>query len=533
MEPMIVATARQLAEENGLDWRRIQGSGTGGQISEGDVLDYLMRVMSGEEELPEGSVDPIPATLEQDMAAMRSMIAGSGMAEEGEIDSLMAGSKPTVAPEPMFSPEPIAAHGTNDVDATQDRLLEDDEQPLERAEPVHSEEERAAAISAPSANTHADAQEGDSLEADDFDFDMEDPLAASAAVPLTNYEANYQAEVEPMAALSSDPETVQASLPPSELPAFEPMALSDVTPLSDEDLAALMGDPIPSTPTDALEPAHEPMMAAQALEGDELEGIHAPRADFVPDDHEPELEPMAAASGAESETDATNLEPLMAAPAVEHKPALEDDFAALAGTPVLNEPEPVQAIPVPLEPVLAAPIPAPAYVPTPVPAYVPMASAGASSRLSEVNLRVQFDVSALQEAALQLEPLIGQVGMAFFLARAVSRHAHLLGQSAVSHSRISDGSFAPLHGIGSEFKSALEDYGTAPAGEALGIAVAYAGELGLEEASSAQAAYTVSLGKPYGETTGLTLRGEVSVVAGAAFLNAVADSLHKPITLLV
>ena len=518
MEPMIAATARQLAEENGLDWRRIQGSGTGGQISEGDVLDYLMRVMSGEEELPEGSVDPIPATLEQDMAAMRSMIAGSGMAEEGEIDSLMASSKPIPAAEPMFSPEPIAAHGATDIGAMEDRLLEDDEQPLERAEPLHSEhseEERAAAISAPSSDLH----EGDSLEADDFDFDMEDPLAASAAVPLSN----YQAEIEPMAALSSDPETVQASMPQAEPPAFDTMALGDVTPLSDEDLAALMGDPIPSTPSAPLEathePASEPMLAASDSPEDELEGVHAPQADFAPDNHEPE--PMAAsASSADTVTD---LEPLMTAPAVEHKPALENDFAALAGTSVLSVPEPV----------VATPIPVPAYIPTPAPAHVPMASAGASGRLSEVSLRVQFDVSALQEAALQLEPLIGQVGMAFFLARAVSRHAHLLGQSAVSHSRLSDGNFAPLHGIGGEFKSALEDYGTAPAAQAVGIAVAYAGELGLEEASSAQVAYTVSLGKPYGETTGLTLRGEVSVQVGAAFLNAVADSLHKPITLLV
>ncbi len=527
MEPMIAADARQLAEENGLDWRRIQGSGTGGQINEGDVLDYLMRVMSGEEELPEGSVDPIPATLEQDMAAMRSMIAGSGMAEEGEIDSLMAGSGAIAAPEPMFSPEPIAAHGATehgatDVDAMEDRLLEDDDQPLEHAEPLPSEDERAAAISAPSADSH----EGDSLEADDFDFDMEDPLAASAAVPLSNYQAPHANETEPMAALSNDPETVQASLPQAELPAFEPptfetMALGDVTPLSDEDLAALMGDPIPSTPATAsteLEPASEPMMAAKVVEDDELEGIHAPQANFAPD--EPELEPMAAS--AQTSDSVTDLEPLMAAPAVEDKPALEEDFAALAGTPVLNEPEPI-----PLEPVGAAPIPV--HIPASTPVFAPMTSA----RLSEVSLRVQFDVSALQEAALQLEPLIGQVGMAFFLARAVSRHAHLLGQSAVSHSRLSDGSFAPLHGISGEFKSALEDYGTAPEAQAVGIAVAYAGELGLEEASSAQATYTVSLGKPYGETTGLTLRGEVSVQVGAAFLNAVADSLHKPITLLV
>ena len=513
MEPMIAASARQLAEENGLDWRRIKGSGTGGQINEGDVLDYLMRVMSGEEELPEGSVDPIPATLEQDMAAMRSMIAGSGMAEEGELDSLMAS---TPALEPMFAPEPILAQA--DQEMLEDEMLGNE----------MSEEERMAAISAPAVD--------DSLEADDFDFDMEDPLAASAAVPLPSYEA----APEPMAA-SAEPKSV-----PAELPSLEPMVLEDVTPLSDEDLAALMGDPLPSAsvlpdalPVQMAAPVLEDDFAASSPEQDELEEVSAASVALEPAYTEPaytepaytepayaepeqtdlEPEPMAASAVQDS---ATNLEPLSAAPAVEDKPALEEDYAALAGVPVLSVPEPV-----PDEPVLAAPVPV--HIPASVPVYAPMAS----NRLSEVSLRVQFDVSALQEAALQLEPLIGQVSMAFFLARAVSRHAHLLGQSAVSHSRLSNGSYAPLYGIAGDFKAALEDYGSAAAGEALGIAVAYAGELGLEEASSAQAAYTVSLGKPFGETTGLTLRGEVSVQVGAAFLNAVADSLHKPITLLV
>ena len=429
MEPMIAASARQLAEENGLDWRRIKGSGTGGQINEGDVLDYLMRVMSGEEELPEGSVDPIPATLEQDMAAMRSMIAGSGMAEEGELDSLMAS---TPALEPMFAPEPILAQA--DQEMLEDEMLGNE----------MSEEERMAAISAPAVD--------DSLEADDFDFDMEDPLAASAAVPLPSYEA----APEPMAA-SAEPKSV-----PAELPSFEPMVLEDVTPLSDEDLAALMGDPLPSAsvlpdalPVQMAAPVLEDDFAASSPEQDELEEVSAASVALEPAYTEPaytepeqtdlEPEPMAASAVQDSVTD---LEPLSAAPAVEDKPALEEDYAALAGVPVLSVPEPVPAESVPAEPVLAAPVPV--HIPASVPVYAPMAS----NRLSEVSLRVQFDVSALQEAALQLEPLIGQVSMAFFLARAVSRHAHLLGQSAVSHSRLSDGSYAPLHGIAGDFKAA-------------------------------------------------------------------------------
>ncbi|MFC6618566.1 E3 binding domain-containing protein, partial [Deinococcus radiophilus] len=44
--------AKTLAESNGIDWRSIQGTGDGGQVVEQDIINYLTRVMSGEEEPP-------------------------------------------------------------------------------------------------------------------------------------------------------------------------------------------------------------------------------------------------------------------------------------------------------------------------------------------------------------------------------------------------------------------------------------------------------------------------------------------------
>jgi hypothetical protein len=64
MDPDIAPLARRLAEENNVDWRRLQGSGSDGRIVERDVLDYLARVMAGDE-----AVDPTPEPLPDGMEA--------------------------------------------------------------------------------------------------------------------------------------------------------------------------------------------------------------------------------------------------------------------------------------------------------------------------------------------------------------------------------------------------------------------------------------------------------------------------------
>ncbi len=63
-EPDISNLARNLAEQNNVDWRKLIGSGPDGRVVERDVLDYLARVMAGEEAL-----DPTPEPLPEGMEA--------------------------------------------------------------------------------------------------------------------------------------------------------------------------------------------------------------------------------------------------------------------------------------------------------------------------------------------------------------------------------------------------------------------------------------------------------------------------------
>ncbi len=74
-EPDIAPLARRLAEENNVDWRRLEGSGDGGRIVERDVLTFLAKVMAGEEDLdptPEPVPEGMQAWPDADVAAYRS-----------------------------------------------------------------------------------------------------------------------------------------------------------------------------------------------------------------------------------------------------------------------------------------------------------------------------------------------------------------------------------------------------------------------------------------------------------------------------
>lgn len=63
MEPDIAPLAKRLAEENNVNWRQLSGSGPSGRVVERDVLEYLARVMAGEE-----AIDPTPEPLPEGMA---------------------------------------------------------------------------------------------------------------------------------------------------------------------------------------------------------------------------------------------------------------------------------------------------------------------------------------------------------------------------------------------------------------------------------------------------------------------------------
>ena len=63
VEPEIAPLAKRLAEENNVNWRALTGSGANGRILERDVLEYLARVMAGEEDI-NPTAEPLPEGLD-------------------------------------------------------------------------------------------------------------------------------------------------------------------------------------------------------------------------------------------------------------------------------------------------------------------------------------------------------------------------------------------------------------------------------------------------------------------------------------
>lgn len=147
-EPDITPLARKLAEQNNVDWRRLQGSGDGGKIVERDVLGFLARVMAGEE-----AVDPTPEPLpegmeawpDQDIASVRQSVGeaatlgelrqeiGSAVREEPDVgeDVFLFDDEPeTAARDAEPAEQPSYRGGVTVVSDDLDDLLVSGDEPL-------------------------------------------------------------------------------------------------------------------------------------------------------------------------------------------------------------------------------------------------------------------------------------------------------------------------------------------------------------------------------------------------------------------
>ncbi|RTH09939.1 dihydrolipoamide acyltransferase, partial [Thermus scotoductus] len=73
-EPKITPLARRLAEENGIDWRRLQGTGPEGTIVERDILAFLAKVMAGEVDLPPMPEEAPPLPPEEELKRVQAVL---------------------------------------------------------------------------------------------------------------------------------------------------------------------------------------------------------------------------------------------------------------------------------------------------------------------------------------------------------------------------------------------------------------------------------------------------------------------------
>ncbi|PZA07633.1 MULTISPECIES: E3 binding domain-containing protein [unclassified Meiothermus] len=104
-EPKITPLARRLAEENGIDWRTLKGSGPEGTIVERDILSFLAKVMAGEIDLPPTPEEqPAPPETIPDISQAQAMLAKEGVS----LSDVIPTSQPTPpkATASTFSPPP-------------------------------------------------------------------------------------------------------------------------------------------------------------------------------------------------------------------------------------------------------------------------------------------------------------------------------------------------------------------------------------------------------------------------------------------
>lgn len=237
-EPDISTLAKRLAEQNNVDWRVLKGSGPSGKVVERDVLDYLARVMAGDEAL-----DPTPEPLPEGMAAwpdqdLRSFQEGLGesASDMNALRSDLAASVEELKGGGAREPQPDGAFGAVDhmvqagAPTAEDPSFDDDVQGIRAAGAAHAAEEALGA-------------EGASIDEDIFLFDDdEEPETGQGAGWDTAATHDEDLGFEAPTAFASDPdrandETVDAVAEPDDLLVVDEDDEPDVLPAVPGDVA--------------------------------------------------------------------------------------------------------------------------------------------------------------------------------------------------------------------------------------------------------------------------------------------------------
>lgn len=473
---MIAPLAKVLAEANGIDWRKIQGSGDGGQVVEQDILNYLSRIMSGDEEPPATPVDAPPPDWNGEMPSM-DLLAAAGV--DSEIADFVASARSESVESVQFGHPELSTPDLGS-DAMDFELELDDEDPHDHPAVTRDPDDMA--------NAPRDA----------------------------DYPGNDTFDTPERPGLPITPGALDPGMPAR--PLTEPV-----------------GQPAPGY----VDPAQDAPPHQGGGEGSDLPGpgesgpLDPERSGWH--DEQPDEEPRASAGEAAAAGITggllSSLYRAEGAPTPESAPSAPEEAPAFSAH--------AQAEPQHIEPVIESMVvPQPAQ-PQAVPAVAASAVQGEELPIPErrfATLRLSFDASALASAKAHLAEHFGgrEAPLAVFVARAAQRRLGVLNLGSVGVYGVGDEvmAVATPHLTG-DFRAAVGDLHGAEGGEVRDLMVVDAGELGLDELQLPNGGLTLSLGRVRGGGATLTLTGDVSVRAGATFLQGVAELLESPIRLML
>lgn len=527
-QPDIAPLARRLAEENNVDWRRLRGSGDDGRVVERDVLEYLARVMAGEE-----AVDPTPEPVPDGMEAWPEDDARAFESDD-DLDDL---SEPTSTVEDdifLFEDTPAGAPPLQEPDAT--GFADADRPPgLLLAEPAR----------------------------DDEDVDEEDLLVAGDAEPLPPEHTPKPAAAFRAPGRHGDDAAATAETDP-DLPELfassdEGEPWQDTPPAVFGDDAEAAGD-VRSTPAsrqgpsldDALEDAEPEIYdgASGFDEGLELDEVEVDEPLLVPDDQLDAVPSLDAPVG-DAPVDAA----LVADVPVDDVPV---DAALVGDAPVGDAPvgaAPVDDVPVDAAPVADAATEAPLLVPPPAapgsdettqapqPSALPLLSYGRVWRR-------QVDLSALVAAQADLAIELGRdspLPLSAFLVRAAHKAlggAGFVALALVEHADVRTVTLPVVADFASTVAALSDPLGRSDAVDAdagvPALVVADLSEFGVDDAVLRLGSPVLTLGRLLidnqsgGRRAMLALSGDGADGAEAAQLLArVGDLLEAPVRLVL
>lgn len=466
-EVKITPLAKRLAEENGIDWRQLSGTGPDNTVVERDILAFLAKVMAGEVNLPPTPEDaaPPPEAI-PDIAQAQAMLQREGV----ELGDLV----PTAVAAPMPEPTPVPA---DDFDFDIDLDLDE---PILAAEPEAIEPE---------------------------------PLLPP---PIPTPPAPEPLRAEPPPLTWEPAETFQPSFTPPPHP-----ELADLPPLPTETDLEPLNPSLSLEPEPSPEPA--PPLEAPKLVWETQEVLPPPPA--------PAPNPLQAGmsfSSAPVESPKPEPIPEPAPEPIFTEPELPPVIAEPEAPPPVIEPEP-EAIaaptPTPAPEAMPEPTPEPAPVPAaPMPATPAMLRVQAWQRLVDIK-PVQEAAQVLSEAWQR------EIGLYPLLFRAVDKalsdsHSQLRPTKGVlSGEELSSYRVTPSQSLRGTLDS-LEMAGDASEGLTVLSLLDSAFDQVIFPGTS-----TLTLGRASGGHALLAVSGELNAEQAGALLERIAYYLERPILL--